>query len=79
MTVKWVFMPASGGDSVGMAQRADKTNGWGESEGRTLRLTQRKYHGGWGGGVTTKYLEEGNSVCFMTEDRKPFDSERIGD
>ena len=40
----WVFMPASGG------QRADKTNGWGESEGRTLRLTQRKYHGGGGGG-----------------------------
>ena len=37
-------MPASGG------QRADKTNGWGESEGRTLRLTQRKYHGGGGGG-----------------------------
>ena len=31
---------------------------------------------GGGGGVTTKYLEEGNSVCFMTEDRKPFDSER---
>ena len=29
MAVKWVFMPASGGDSVGMAQRADKTNGWG--------------------------------------------------
>ena len=78
MTVKWVFMPASGGDSVGMAQRADKTNGWGESEGRTLRLTQRKYHrvGAGGGRVTTKYLEEGNSVCFMTEDRKPFDSER---
>ena len=78
MAVKWVFMPASGGDSVGMAQRADKTNGWGESEGRTLRLTQRKYHGvgGGGGRVTTKYLEEGNSVCFMTEDRKPFDSER---
>ena len=50
MAVKWVFMPASGGDSVGMAQRADKTNGWGESEGGTLRLTQRKYHGGWGGG-----------------------------
>ena len=71
MAVKWVFMPASGG------QRADKTNGWGESEGRTLRLTQRKYHGGGGGGrVTTKYLEEGNSVCFMTEDTKPFDSER---
>ena len=78
MAVKWVFMPASGGDSVGMAQRADKTNGWGESEGRTLRLTQRKYHrvGAGGGRVTTKYLEEGNSVCFMTEDRKPFDSER---
>ena len=50
MAVKWVFMPASGGDSVGMAQRADKTNGWGESEGRTLRLTQRKYHGVGGGG-----------------------------
>ena len=50
MTVKWVFMPASGGDSVGMAQRADKTNGWGESEGRTLGLTQRKYHGGGVGG-----------------------------
>ena len=78
MAVKWVFMPASGGDSVGMAQRADKTNGWGKSEGRTLGLTQRKYHGGGGGGggVTTKYLEEETSVCFMTEDRKPFDSER---
>ena len=50
MAVKWVFMPASGGDSVGMAQRADKTNGWGKSEGRTLGLTQRKYHGGGGGG-----------------------------
>ena len=53
MAVKWVFMPASGRDSVGMAQRADKTNGWGESEGRTLRLTQRKYHrvGAGGGGL----------------------------
>ena len=51
MAVKWVFMPASGGDSVGMAQRADKTNGWGESEGRTLGLTLRGYITGvgWGG------------------------------
>ena len=66
-----------GGD--GAKSRQNKWVGYGESEGRTLRLTQRKYHGGGGGEggrVTTKYLEEGNSVCFTTEDRKPFDSER---
>ena len=65
MTVKWVFMPASGGDSVGMAQRADKTNGWGESEGRTLRLTQRKYHGGWGGGGGYNQILRRRKFCLL--------------
>ena len=78
MAVKWVFMPASGGDSVGMAQRADKTNGWGTVRAKEELSDRLKENitGVGGGGVTTKYLEEGNSVCFMTEDRKPFDSER---
>ena len=54
MAVKWVFMPASGGDSVGMAQRADKTNGWGTvraKEELSDRLKENITGVGGGGGL----------------------------